>query len=290
MILKYLKFSLLSTAIIIASCNSNPQPEETVSEDAMMDETIEEMEEEAEDFPFILPSPLQIASIFKKSGLTYSPDLTNDPANVTKYASQLSKSLAFGSYSADLSYCVLNNQSQKSLEYMKVVRQLADELGISAIFSSESLFKSFEKNLGNEDSIVDILAKVQEQLDYYLEENGTQYMSAVYFSGGWIESMYIGSQVISKSNKPKLASRLVEQMTILDMIVKGLDYNPNKTTELEALKTDLKSIYDIYAEFEVAKKIEAGDDTVLEDMKISDDEFSKISTKISEVRNKIING
>ena len=60
--------------------------------------------------------------------------------------------------------------------------------------------------------------------------------------------------------------------------------------ELEALKTDLKSIYDIYAEFEVAKKIEAGDDTVLEDMKISDDEFSKISTKISEVRNKIING
>lgn len=284
----YFKIMLMVMGFIVASCNSNQPKEEAIQETDMMEETVEEDEER--DFPFILPSPLQIASIFKKSGLTYSPDITNNPANIKKYSSQLSKSLNFGTYSADLSYCVLNNQSQKSLEYMKTVRQLADELGISAIFSSEELFQSFEKNLGNEDSIIDILAKVQEQLDNYLEENNTQYMSAIYFAGGWVESMYIGSQVISGNSKPKLASRIIEQMTILDMIVKGVEYHPNETSELDDLKADLKGIYDIYLTFEVAKKLEAGEDVNLNEMSISDEEFKQIADKITEVRTKMVNG
>lgn len=289
-------FLVIALGWTLVACNSNQTPKEATQPnetqqkvEEMMNESVQQ-EDAFEDFPFILPSPLQIASIFKKSGLVYRADVTNSPANVTKYASKLSKSLNFGAYSADLSYCVLNNQTQEAMEYMKVVRQLADELGISNIFNSESLFESFERNIGVEDSLIDILSTIQEQLDDHLEESGQEYMSAIYFSGGWLEAMYIGSKVIQDDKKMKLTNRLVEQMTILDMIVRGVEYHPNKTEELTVLISDLKAVHAVYLNFEVIKALGPDGEIPEEGIKVTEDELNEMMVKIEEVRNKIING
>ena len=176
------------------------------------------------------------------------------------------------------------------MEYMKVVRQLADELGISNIFNSESLFESFERNIGVEDSLIDILSTIQEQLDDHLEESGQEYMSAIYFSGGWLEAMYIGSKVIQDDKKMKLTNRLVEQMTILDMIVRGVEYHPNKTEELTVLISDLKAVHAVYLNFEVIKALGPDGEIPEEGIKVTEDELNEMMVKIEEVRNKIING
>lgn len=275
---------VFALAVFIGACNTE-QPKDEMMEDTLSTEIPAALEDE---MPFVLPSPLQIASIFKKSGMTYVSNITNPVGNVTKYSSRLSKSLNFGVYAADLSYCVLNNQSQAGLEYMKVIRQLSDELGISSIINSESLFKSFEKNIGVEDSMIAILSNIQEQLDAHLQENNQEYMSAVYFVGGWIEAMYLGSKLVRE--KKKLSYRLVEQMTILDMLVNGLSLNPNKSAELDKLIADLTSVKNTYSNFESVKKLQDKPDINLEDFAISDEDLNIIISKVQDIRIYIVNG
>src|SRR3954464_10497287 len=53
---------------------------------------------ETETVSYSLPSPLQIARIFKKSGLTYMDGLTNDQKDPSKYTSKFSKALNMGIY------------------------------------------------------------------------------------------------------------------------------------------------------------------------------------------------
>ena len=284
MIITFKRIVAFALALFIAACNTE-QPKEEMVDDSLSTEIPAGLEE---DIPFVLPSPLQIASIFKKSGLTYVSNITNPVGNITKYSSRLSKSLNFGAYAADLSYCVLNNQSQAGLEYMKVIRQLSDELGISNIINSESLFQSFEKNIGVEDSMIAILSNIQEQLDAHLQENNQEYMSAVYFVGGWVEAMYLGSNLVKE--KKKLSYRLVEQMSILDMLVHGLSMNPNKSAELDKLISDLSAVKATYDNFESVKKLQDKPDVNLEDFAISDNDLNIIIVKIQEIRTYIVNG
>lgn len=277
--------AVFALMLFIAACSTELPKDKTIEDDTLSAEIPAALEDE---MPFVLPSPLQIASIFKKSGLTYVSNVTNPVSNVTKYSSRLSKSLNFGTYAADLSYCVLNNQSQAGLEYMKVIRQLSDELGISSIINSESLFKSFEKNIGVEDSMIAILSNIQEQLDAHLQENNQEYMSAVYFVGGWVEAMYIGSKLVKE--KKKLSYRLVEQMTILDMLVSGLSMNPNKSPELDKLIADLQDVKTTYDNFESVKKLKEKPDINLEDFSISDEDLGIIISKVQDIRTFIVNG
>ncbi len=278
---KILAFSL---ALFVAACNTEQPKDEMLEDTLSASEIPADLQEE---MPFVLPSPLQIASIFKKSGLTFMSNITNPVGNVTKYSSKLSKSLNFGGYAADLSYCVLNNQSQPALEYMKVIRQLSDELGVSSIINSESLFKSFEKNIGQEDSMIVILSQIQEQLDEHLQQNNQEYMSAVYFTGGWIEAMYLGSKLVKE--KQKLSNRLVEQMGILDMLINGLSLNP-KSAELDKIISDLTAVKATYDNFESVKKFQDNPEMKLEDFTIKEDEMTIIITKVQEIRTSIING
>lgn len=243
---------------------------------------------EEDDYSFIPPSPLQIASIFKHSGLQYVSDVANSTDRISNYSSSFKKQLNFGVYSADLSYCVLNNQSQDALKYMKAVRQLSDELGMSSMMNSEGLFESFNANVGNEDSMISILATVQEGMDDYLEDSEQQYLAAIFFAGGWIEGMHIGSKVAVAMDK-ELVKRLVEQMNILDGLVQGLEHHPNSNEDLTKLINDLKDIRSIYENFSAIKGMDTeADDFSFDEVNISEDELAALKQKIEATRTWIV--
>lgn len=282
------KFILFSLSALIIACgseqntNNENQTEETT--------TTEEVQEESmtSHVNFVMPSPLQVASIFKRAGLTYQEGLANDPNKVANYSSQLSKALNFGIYAADLSYCVLNNKSQESINYMKAVKQLSDDLGMTSIFGTDDLFSSFERNIGNEDSMIYILATVQENLDEHLENNEEQYMSVVFFAGGWTEGMYIGSMV-ANDGKHSVTGRLIEQMVILENMVEALEQYPHKSNELDNLIADFKAIDNMYKNFEAIKNQDK-ENISFENIKLTDEELKMLSAKINEMRTKIVNG
>lgn len=278
----------VASAVFMVSCGNNEAAkEETDSKSVVKEDTTATAE--VPETSYSLPSPLQIASIFKKSGLKYKSDLTSQMRDPSKYTSSLSKSLNLGVYSGDLSYCVMNKQSQEAMKYMKLCRSLADNLGMGSVFEEANLSKRFEKNLENEDSLAYIIAELQMVTDMYLDENDQQQITSIVFAGAWIESMYIGSKVYEKGKDKSLNNKLAEQMNILGSIINALKAVEKKEATIASLITDLKSIKDIYDALPSIKNaVDAADSD--KPMSLTDDEVASLTKRISELRTKFVNG
>ncbi len=292
MLLKKNSFALRSAlfvaaSIVMVACGSDTGTEENVTaqtEDSVVAEI------STEEVTYSLPSPLQIASIFKKSGLKYKAGITSDQQDPAKYTSNLNKALNLGVYSADLSYAVLNKQNQEAMTYMKLSRQLADNLGMGTVFDQGDLSKRFEKNLSNEDSLAYIIAELQMVTDMYLDENDQQQITSIVFSGAWIESMYIGSKVYEKGKDKSLNNKLAEQMTILESIIKALTAEEKKDALISGLIADLMVIKGIYDELPSVKSSPDAAEDVEKDLTLTDDEVSQLTAKIADLRAKFIKG
>ena len=245
---------------------------------------------ETETVSYSLPSPLQIARIFKKSGLTYIDGLTNDQKDPSKYTSKFSKALNMGIYSADLAYNVMNKQKQGALSYMKLSKQLADDLGMGSAFEEGNIPERFEKNLSNEDSLTYIVAELQMSTDTYLQDNEQQEISSIAFSGAWIESVYLGAKVFEKSKDAKLNNKISEQMTILGQILKVLEKQKDKDSAITGLITDLTSVKTVYDGLDSVKNFKPAEEGVSEVINLSEKEIETVSKTIVEVRGKFVKG
>lgn len=276
---------LIATGMLLASCgNETPKDDTVTGTDTTATATASV---EVDDISYSLPSPLQIASIFKKSGLKYKDGITNTLKDPSKYTTNLSKAVNLGVYSADLSYTVLNKQNQEAMNYMKLCRQMADNLGMGSVFDQGNLSKRFEKNIGNEDSLAYIIAELQMVTDMYLDENDQQQITSIVFAGAWIESMYVGSKVYEKGKDKSLNSKLAEQMTILGSIVNALKAQEKKDPAISGLVADLEKVKEIYDALPSVKNSQASED---QEMTLTDDEVASLTKKIEEIRTKIING
>lgn len=278
----FLSLAILSTQLYSCGGESTETPNEaTNSESDFMEET-----EDDEDAPeFFLPSALQIGSVFQRSGLKYVEGIVNNPVNVNNYVTKTEKLLNFGSYSANLSYCVLNNQSQQAMSLLKAVKQLSEDIGLSEIFSSADLIRSFEANLGNQDSIIDIIIKIQERTDNYIDENGLKSIATTIFAGAWIEGMYMGVKATSGEDRERITGRLVEQMTICDNLIKALTYyNKNNDEMIESLIANLTEMRNYYNDIDVIKN---NDGQSIRDLKINYSDIKQIADMIIETRKMI---
>ena len=200
------------------------------------------------DFVENLPSPLHVSRIFKKSGLKYVSGLTNKPDAVSTYQSNTGKSLNLGVYSADLAYTSLNSQTQESVKYFKSIKGISDGLNMGSIFTNNQLIARFEKNLGNQDSLIRIMAELQMESDMLLKETQRYDVVFLSFTGAWVESMYLASQINDKQANPDLAKRIGQQAATLSKLIKLLDSFKtevsvqNLITELSGIQTSLDKL------------------------------------------------
>lgn len=268
---KKIFFILLSSSFLWVACESN-------NENVTTEEEVEEVEmaTEEESMSYLLPSPLQIAEIFKNSGLTYIGDLTNSTELAASYNTKYSQKLNFGVYSADMAYCIINNQTQPAINYLSTLRELSEKMWMTDVFNTMGLSKRLENNVGEQDSLTTIMADLQIRLDNYLDENGMGYTGPVIFAGAWIETMYLGAKVNQANSNEKLIYRLTEQSVVLENLIKVLE-QINEDNDFDDLIADLKVINE---NFDVLEKNE--------EAKLGDEQVEKLSMQIIDLRNKII--
>ncbi len=235
---------------------------------------------------YVLPSPLQIASIFKKAGLAYKEGLIREPGKASDYVSTQKKKMMFGVYSADLSYLVLNDRKEQAMEVVKSLRSLADELGLVALFNSDELTERFRNNLNNRDSLANLLVEVQENFDEYVNENGASSLKVVSFTGAWVESMYLGAKSTDKKNK-RLEQRLVEQMQILKNLLKGLKSSVRDQESLKALIDELEGLYTTMNNMEEVQALKKGEKK-LPEIELSKEDLKEIKKRIVSIREQVV--
>ncbi|HTA62899.1 MAG TPA: hypothetical protein VK835_10605, partial [Bacteroidia bacterium] len=262
----------LAVLLFTASCGGDNNEAEKKEEikDTTLVETAKAANENSEASLYALPSPMQIATILKKAGLKYYSGLTNPTDNASKYknGNLVVKTLGLGTYLSDLSYCILNKQNQESKNYFKTCSQLSESIGLAKAFQDNNVPRRLEKNMTNGDSVSKILSEIQMESDNVLEENKQSYISVIAFTGAWIESMYIGTQVHIKENNANVTTNIVEQMGIAENIIKALEVNKSQDADVTVLLQDLNALNDIYNNFKSVKEIKATDPDVIDPAKL----------------------
>ena len=281
-----IRFAVLLPLFFAVAC-SNDQPV-TNTQDTTPKKDTTAATVEAPESNSVLPSPLRVAAMFKRSGLKYLPGLTNTIDKSSNYTTTFSRAENMGVYSADMAYCVLNKQSNDGTQLLKTIREVGTKINLGKVFDQSSLYDRFNKNIDNEDSLGSIIAEIQYQTDEQLAENQENNLYGVIFAGAWIESMYIGSEVYRKEGNPKITQALLEQMQVCKLIIEELKNNEPKDATLTPLIADLQSLQDLIGAMPSMKKLNDNPDLDLQDVTPDKTEMEPVIKKIEDLRSKIV--
>lgn len=289
MITRFLSIPVCLLSLAFVSCNP-AAPETTTELPDTLKTTDAVVVEEDNDISYNLPSALQIAYVFKKSGSAFVPTLANDVASVNNYnTSNYKRATNFGVYSADLAYCVFNKKYQESKQYLKACKEVGSFLGLNQAFESDNIAQRFEKNISNEDSVVKIVSAVQLKTDVMFEQNKQKHITVIAFAGAWTESAYIAAEVYAKDKNKKALAGLMEQLLLSETIIKALKHYEASETELPVLIT---AIQKINAEFQAIPAVKAAmekdEEMDFANMPVSDQELKDVTTSIKTLRQSII--
>lgn len=199
-----------------------------------------------------LPSPLQIALIFKSAGLSFQDSLTNNLSNTNNYNTTFSKLLNMGAYSSDFIYHVINDKNEPSRSYLKVIQELASDIGFGQIINTKENIERLNENIGNIDSLAVIISEIQMNTDQHFRKNNEHLKGLVIFSGAWVEAMHLAIQNNSFSRNFNIPKALIDQREILKRLLtnlhlcRGKKQNENLNeliTHLEAIKTRMDDLH-----------------------------------------------
>ncbi len=289
--------SLISAAFLIVSCGSDGAKDK---ESMNVDSSGTGIENAAKDtnvknIIYSMPSPLETATMIQNSGAPYNKDLLNDVNSAKKYTSTNDKALNLGVYGTDLSYTSIYDQTQESMLFLKCANFLATGLGISGSFDDKTADR-LDANKNNRDSLLTIITESFWTADSYLKENERPGTSALIVTGGWIEGLYIASQIAKNTKNEEIVARVAEQKFNLTNIL-GMLKKYEYDDKVNALVVDLKDLQKDFDGITVTKSTtETTTDTKTgvtsigggNKLAMTTEQLNTIIDKASKIRNKVV--
>jgi hypothetical protein len=283
--------TLFSIALTSCNDNSDAQKESDEIHDSILinPDSLQVLEEDS-DVSYNLPSALQIAYVFRKSGATYNSTLPNNVKSASSYnVSNYKRATNFGVYSTDLAYCLFNKKQQETKDYLKVTKEVGAFLGLNKAFESDNFAQRFEKNISNEDSLIKIVSSIQLKTDLLFEQNKQKHIAVLTFVGAWTESLYIANEAYAKEKNKKILTSLLEQLIFSDVFIKAINENKYSEPEITTLISEIEKIKSGYEAIATLKVVnEKNADLNFETLTVSDDELKTISQSIQLIRQNIV--
>lgn len=245
--MRQLFYFLMGTCLLV-SCGENTtevkESEPIKPKEVQVDTDKMEKIAEASKVIYAMPTPMEMASLLKKAKLPYLADMLTNPSNSQQFVTNFDLATNLGIYFTDLSYASQFNDYQTVINYMKVIQQMTDKMGIPGVLN-ESVTARLEANMNNKDSIVNIVSEVYFSLDSSLKEDEKHEGAALVFSGAWIEGMYLALNLYHDSKNEELNKRMAEQYRSLDNLLSFLNEFPGnvKLVDLRKDLTDLRALF-----------------------------------------------
>lgn len=291
------KWPFLAAAVLLTACGGDAPAGEDINllnaaDSAMQADRLDR----TRNIFYNIPSPMETAALLQKAGAKYNNKLLNDVKNVDTYTTASDQALNMGVYGADLSYASVFNHTQESIFYTSCTKRLAERLGVLAAFNDSTL-EAMERNMGDRDALLDVISETYWNVDAYLKENGRENISALMVVGGWMEGLYIATQVSATNDSQELRQRIAEQkLSLNDLLALVNSYNTGDAA-LDAVRNDLIAVQELYKDVVV----EVGSSSVTEEngvtvlggdtpgATLTDAQLSAIRDKVAEIRNAYIN-
>lgn len=232
--------SLLALPLLMASCNSSAPKSSAVGH---LDELEMSVDTSAQTIKFgntlfSLPSPYHLTMMIKTTGAKFNESLLNPVENNHNYTRTYKKCVNLGVYGADLAYMNIYEQSPLIINLFSVIKNIANDLDLTSAFSS-SLIDRVERNVDNADSLLHIMSNTYRDVDVYLKESQRQREGALVLAGGWIESMYIMTQLAKEKRDDMLIQRIGESKQPLENLIKILSQYYSEDKEIGSLVDSL---------------------------------------------------
>ena len=286
-----------SVALLLIGCRGDGEKQsdkEIAVETFEVDDQIFNDINEAKKIFYSLPSPLETAMLIKSAGAKYNEELLNPVSSADNYTTNKSMALNLGVYTTDLSFASLFDQTQTTITYMNAAKKMADGLGILDAIDNQTI-ERLEDNVNNRDVIMDIISETFMSSSSFLKENDRAAIASVVLVGGWVEGLYIATQLVGDApiKDNKLVHRIVDQKLSFDIVLRLLDeYKSNSdVASLTSEVNELKSIFDKItiktSEIEPVHDEQTNVTTLKSESEIviTQEVFEELKSKVEAIRN-----
>lgn len=286
--------SLTVPALLIYACGGDTEnlEQEPIDVDTNQVEVVQEVNNDY----YQIPSPDEMFSFIKESGLEYNGELLNSIDNVNSYNDPFQQTKNFGVYSADLAYTAAYEEYQESIKYFGSVQKLGDQIGIASAFDKQ-MVERIQNNLDNADSLVAITNDSYFSVVEHLEANEQADKLGVIAACGWLETVYIVVNTTNYNENKAAVERLADQKHTLDNIIAYLEQQKDNDDVASLLDqfSDLEVEFDNLSEKDSGsgislKKKESGK-MVLgggSSISITEEQFNTIKEKVNIIRKSIV--
>jgi len=298
--LKWNVIALVGLVVGFSSCGEGVSPEDgkVVIEENVEDTTLLDIPELDEDMAYSVPTPNELFAVIKETGVLYDGTILNSADNSEKYSSKKIQALNFGVYFADLAFASSFEENASILSYFATIKVLSDELGISNALDA-AIYEKAQMNLesNDSDSLLFLSNDTYFQAYSYLEENERGSTLALIVLGGWIESLYIMTNLGAYEEGSNLVTRIGEQkLTIGNLMGFMMKYQDD--SNVAEVMEELADIEELFWSFEeeegddvsTSQKddvyVLSGGSTIL----VSAEQYDKLKELVSGLRNEIIEG
>ena len=165
-------------------------------------------------------TPVQITSIFNRLGVPNNSSVLNPVSNKELYLSSSKAAINTGVYGVDFGYLKIFGVGQEMIDYIVTIRDMSNKLGIPDKYISEPL-KRVQGDMANPDTIIFLMNDAYTNMESHLRESGRESTAGLMVMGGWVEAMYIATQLVYDPGKPdpEVIQRIAEQKYTLTSLL-----------------------------------------------------------------------
>jgi len=278
------RFLIVLGLFVIASCSSDNQNKEIQN---IIDTTAVKTTDSVDSFTQFkydmvisnIPFPFEMLEKLYTSKISFSQNLMNPSANISKYSQFNSKALGLGVYGADLAYAVTYEQFQQIGSYVKNTKKLAEELNIPMAFNQDMMDK-YTKFKDNKDSLAKVVYDSYTEVDKTLKNNERIGMAGLVVTGSWLEGLHLTTKALlnapNHEDKKNVYEIIWQQKLHLDNIIKLLDEFKNEKLFASVL-ADLNEIKSVFTNLQKGTEI-------------NEKELINLQQKVEKLRNKFVEG
>jgi len=241
-------------------------------------------------------TPVEVCTIFNRLGISYNNATLNPISNRDQYLSSSKASINTGIYGVDFGYLKMFGIGQQMIDYMVTIREMSNKLGIPDSYLTEPI-KKVESDISEPDTILYLMNDAFLKMEAHLREGGRESTAGLMVMGGWVEAMFISTQLVYNPQKPdpEVIQRIAQQkytLTTLLSFLKNYYDDPvvvYYSKKLKYLKNYFDS-FDIYfkkndLEIDTAKQVFRSTGSK---MTVTVETLNKIRDYVSKLRTEMV--
>jgi hypothetical protein len=167
-----------------------------------------------------LLTPVEVCNIFERLNIHYNDTIVLPPENRDLYMSSYKAAMNLGVYGVDMGYMKLFGSNRQTVSYFAAIRTLSERLNMPDTFLSDAI-KTLDSGMSNPDSLTTLMNEAYEKIDSHLRQEGSQGTLGLMLMGGWIEAMYLATQLAYDPSNPdpQVVGKIAEQKYSLNSLL-----------------------------------------------------------------------